>query len=175
MEHVTCLHNSSRIDGDVSFIDVLDDAFLIDQERGPVSKTLLFVKDTISLDYGAFEIAEEWKRDFELFCEFTVGGNTVYTQAKNLGVGCFELCDISLIRFELLRSTTGERQHVDRQHDILLAFEIAELVSLSVSGPQREVRSGVTDLQVCFGWRWLLRKCRNAEHGNRHEGYQKSF
>ncbi len=87
VEHVTRLHNCGRIDGDVSFIDVLDDAFLIDQERGAVSKTLLLIKDTIRLDYSALEIAEEWKCDFDLFCEFTVGGDAVYTQAKNLGVG----------------------------------------------------------------------------------------
>ena len=58
MEHVTRLHYRCRIYGDVSFVDVLDDAFLIDQERGAVSKTLLLVKDTISLHYRAFEIAQ---------------------------------------------------------------------------------------------------------------------
>ena len=58
VEHVTCLHNRSRIDGDVSFVDFLDDAFLIDQERGAVSKALLLVKDTVCFDYRAFEIAE---------------------------------------------------------------------------------------------------------------------
>ena len=56
MEHVTRLHDGCRIDGDVSFVDVLDDAFLIDQERGAVSEALLLVEDTISLDYRAFEI-----------------------------------------------------------------------------------------------------------------------
>jgi hypothetical protein len=58
LEHVTCIHDGGRIDGDVSFVDLLDDAFLIDQERGAVSKALLLVKDTISFDYCAFEIAE---------------------------------------------------------------------------------------------------------------------
>ena len=58
LKHVTRLHYRRWIDGDVSFVDVLDDAFLIDQERGAVSKTLLLVKDTISLHYRAFEIAQ---------------------------------------------------------------------------------------------------------------------
>ena len=58
LEHVARLHNSSWIYGDVSFVDVPDDAFFIDQERGPISKALLLVKDTIRLDYRAFEIAE---------------------------------------------------------------------------------------------------------------------
>ena len=58
LEDVARLHNSSWIYGDVSFVDVTDDAFFIDQERGPISKALLLVKDTIRLDYRAFEIAE---------------------------------------------------------------------------------------------------------------------
>ena len=58
LEDVARLHNSSWIYGDVSFVDVTDDAFFIDQERGPISKALLLVKDTRRLDYRAFEIAE---------------------------------------------------------------------------------------------------------------------
>ena len=57
LEHVTCVHNGGRIDGDVSFVDLLDDTFLIDQKRGAVSKALLLVIDTVSFDYCAFEIA----------------------------------------------------------------------------------------------------------------------
>lgn len=102
-----------------------NDAFLIDQERGAIAKALLFVEDSIILDDGAFEIAEEWKRNSDLLCKLTVGGNAVYTHAEDLGFGGFEFGDISLIRLQLLRSTTGECQHIDRQHDILLAFEIA--------------------------------------------------
>lgn len=58
LEHITCVYNGGRIDSDVSFVDFLDDAFFIDQERGAVSKALLLVKDTISLDNCAFEIAQ---------------------------------------------------------------------------------------------------------------------
>ena len=58
LKHVTRLHYRRWIDGDVSFVDVLDDAFFIDQERGAVSKALLLVKDTVCFDYCAFEIAE---------------------------------------------------------------------------------------------------------------------
>lgn len=64
-----------------------NDAFFIDQERGAISKTLLLVEDTIILDYSAFEITEDRKRYLYLFCEFAIGGNTVYTQTKNLSVG----------------------------------------------------------------------------------------
>ena len=58
LEHVACFHNGSRIDGDVSFVDVANDSFFIDQEGSAISKALLLVKDAIRLDDGAFEIAE---------------------------------------------------------------------------------------------------------------------
>jgi len=144
---------------------VPDDAFFIDQEGGPISKALLLVKDPIILDDGAFEIAEERKHDSNLFGEFAVGGNTVYTHAENLSVGGFEFGDISLIRLQFLRSTTGKGEHINRQYDIFLTFEIAQLVLLSVRGAKREVRSFISDLQVCMWWSWLLGQCDNTKHG----------
>src|SRR5262245_25553431 len=129
-EHVTRFDSGARIDGDVSFVNVPDDTFFIDHEGGTISKALLFVEATIILHHSAFEITEQWKRNSKLFCEFAVGGDTVYTHSENLSVGGFELSDISLIRFQFLRSTTGEGEHVDRQHDVFLAFEVAQLVGL---------------------------------------------
>jgi len=64
-----------------------------------------------------------------LFGEFAVGGNTVNTDPENLCVSGFEFGDISLIRPHFPRSTTGERQHVKREHDVLLAFEVAQFVT----------------------------------------------
>ena len=87
LEHVTRLDNSSRIDCGISFVDVANDAFFIDQESGAISKALLFVEDTIIPDYSAFEIAEQRKRYLELFGKFAIGGNTVYTHSENLSVG----------------------------------------------------------------------------------------
>ena len=84
MKDVTRLHDGGWIDGDVSFVDVLDDAFFIDQEGGAISKALLFVEYAIVFDHGAFEIAEDGKGNLNLLGKFTVGGNTVYTQSENL-------------------------------------------------------------------------------------------
>ena len=58
LEHVAGVYNGGRIDRDVSFVDVANDAFFIDQEGSAISKALLLVKDAIRLDDGAFEIAE---------------------------------------------------------------------------------------------------------------------
>ena len=124
LEHVTGLDHSGRIDRHVSFVNVPDDAFFIDQEGGAISKALLLVEDAIVFNYSAFEIAENGKCNSELFCEFAVGGNAVNTHAENLSLVVFEFGDISLIRLQFLRSTTSERQHINCQHDVFLAFEI---------------------------------------------------
>ena len=125
LEHVAGLYNGGRIDRDVSFVNVPNDSFFVDQEGGAISKALLLVKDAIRLDDSAFEIAEYRESNSNLFCEFAVGGNTVNTHSENLRVGGFEFGDISLIRLQFLRSTTGERQYVDREYDVFLPFEIA--------------------------------------------------
>ena len=57
LEDVTCLHHRGRIDRHVSFVNVPDDAFFIDQEGGAISKALLLVIDAIVFNDGAFEIA----------------------------------------------------------------------------------------------------------------------
>ena len=57
-KHVAGFYNGSRIDRDISFVDVPNDAFFIDQEGGAISKALFFVEDAVILNDGAFEIAE---------------------------------------------------------------------------------------------------------------------
>ena len=124
LENVTRVHNRSRIDGDISFVDLLNDAFLVDEEGGAIAKALCFVEDAVVFNYCAFEIAEDGKRDSKLFSEFTVGGNTVDTHSKDLSFVFFEFGETSLVRLHLLRSTTGEGKHIDRQYDVLLALEV---------------------------------------------------
>ena len=125
LEDVTGLNDSGRIDRHVSFVNVPDDAFFVDQEGGAISKALLLVEDAIVFNDSAFEIAEYGKCNSELFCKFAVGGNAVDTHSKDLSLISFEFGDISLIRLQFLRSTTGKGEHVDRQYDIFLTFEIA--------------------------------------------------
>ena len=170
LEHVARVDNGGRIDRDVSFIDVLNDSVFIDHKSCAISEALFFVEDAIVFDHSAFEITEYREGNSDLFCEFAVGGNTVNTHAEDLRVGGFEFGDISLIRLQLLRSTPGEGQYVNRKYDVFLTFEIAQLVSLSIGGTQRKLRSLVTDFQVCFWWSWLLGQCDNTEHSKQQEG-----
>jgi hypothetical protein len=174
LEHVARVHDAGWIDCDVSFVNVPDDAFFVDQEGGAISEALLLIIDAVVFYHGAFEIAEDRKCYFNLFCKFAVGGDAVNTEAEYLSVIRFEFGDISLIRLQFLRSTAGECQHINRQHDVFLTFEIAQLVRLSVSGAKREVGRRVTNLQMCFDWR-LLAQCDYAKDGKQYEGCQQSF
>ena len=125
LEDVTRVHDRGWIDSDVAFVDVLNDPFFIDHESGAVSEALLFVEYSVSLDYGAFEVAEDRKGNFNLFGEFAVGGNAVDTHAEDLRVVGFEFGDISLIRLQFLRSTTCESQNIKGKYNVLLSFEVA--------------------------------------------------
>jgi len=87
LEHITRVYNARRIDRDISFVNVTNDAFFIDQERGAVSEALLLIEDAVVFDDSALEVAENRKRNLNLFCEFAVGGNAVYTETENLSVG----------------------------------------------------------------------------------------
>ena len=58
LQDVTGINNGGRIDRDVAFVDVLNDAFFVDHEGGPIAEALFLVEDTIIFDDGAFEIAE---------------------------------------------------------------------------------------------------------------------
>ena len=114
------------IDSRTSFVDVANDPLFVDHESCAIAEAPLFIEDSVVLHHTAFdEVAKYRKGNSNLLCKLVISGNAVNTETEDLRVGCFEFGDISLIRFHLLRSTTGERQHISRQHDVLLAFEVA--------------------------------------------------
>lgn len=57
-QHVARIDDGSWVDGDVSFVDMLNDAFFIDYEGGAIAEALLLVENTVVFNDGAFEIAE---------------------------------------------------------------------------------------------------------------------
>jgi len=118
-----------RIDGDVTFVDVLNNSVLVDDEGGAITEALVFIIDAVILHDCAFEIAQQRKGYPVLFAEFFIGRNAIDADSENLRVVSFEFGDISLIRLHFLRSTTGECEHIERQHHILLAFKITKLVA----------------------------------------------
>ena len=57
-QDVAGIDHSGWIDGHVSFVDVLDDAFFIDHEGGAITEALFLIENAIVFNDGAFEIAE---------------------------------------------------------------------------------------------------------------------
>ena len=86
-QQVARIGGTCRIDRYITFIDVLDDPFLVYHEGGAISESLLLIENAIVFNDCPLKVAEEWKSNADLFGELTVGGNTVDTNTKNLRVG----------------------------------------------------------------------------------------
>jgi hypothetical protein len=56
-QDVAGLGSTVGIQGFPTFIDVLNDPILIDNEGGAIAEPLFFIKDSVVLHYRAFEIA----------------------------------------------------------------------------------------------------------------------
>ena len=145
-QHVACFGGGGWIDRDAAFVYVLDDALLVDDECGSIAEALFFVKDSVISDDCSFEITEQWKRYADVLRETPVGRNAVNTDSENLGFCSLEFGDISLIRLKFFRSTAGECQHIEGQHHVFLAAEIAQLHLLARGTGQSEIRRGVAYL-----------------------------
>ena len=124
-QYVACFGSGGGIDRYIPFVDVLNDSVLVDYKGSTIPKALRLIENAVVPHHSSFEIAQQGKRDADVLREAFVGGNTIYTDAENLRVCSFEFGDISLIRLQLFRSTTGKSQNVKSKHHILLAFEIA--------------------------------------------------
>ncbi len=109
------------IDGFRILVDVLDDALLVDHERGAVGHRELGIEDAVFLRDLAGKVAQKWEVHANLLGICLVGKLAVYAHTQDLRARTFEFGDISLIRLEFLRSATRESQDVKRQHHVLLA------------------------------------------------------
>ena len=112
-QYVACFGSGRRINRYISFINVLNDAVFVDNECGSIAEALLFIKNSVVFHHSPFEITQQWKRYADVLRETPVGRNTVDADAENLSIGSFEFGDISLIRLQFFRSTTGEGQHIE--------------------------------------------------------------
>jgi hypothetical protein len=123
------------IDGGVAFFDMLDDTVFVDDDvgaLGPLVGLRLHVvafEDAVGGEHFFVHVAEKRKLNIDLLGEGGVGRGRIHADAKNFGVGGvnFSCVDSRLDRLELLGSTTGEGENVDRQEDIFLTAKIAEL------------------------------------------------
>ena len=92
-------------------------------------------------------VAEQRKRDAELFCERSVGFRLVHTDAQDFRIGFFEFGETSLVRLQFVASGRSVGEDVKSQYDVVTSKEIAEMdVGAGVIG-ELEIRSAVANFQ----------------------------
>jgi hypothetical protein len=146
----------------VAFLYMLDLALFVDDKRGAIRKLKLVVQDAILFRDLPRHIAQKRKFHPDFFGESFVRGRRINADSQDLRVFQIDLArvDTSLVSLKLFRSTTGEGKNIERQYDVLLAAEIAQLHRLSLVAAQGEIRRRVSDLQERvsdLGHGWLLR------------------
>jgi len=128
-------------------VNVLDHTVFVNDKRGAMRHGKLVVQDSVLRRHIAGEIAQQRESYTYLFGIRFVRKLTVNANSEYLGSRLLEFGDISLIRLEFLRSTTGESEDIKSQDDILLSQELAERNFVAALIGKREVRRLVANLQ----------------------------
>lgn len=113
------------VNGPTALLNLAHDAALIHHESRAHGKVPVFPQDSVLRAHFPAEITEQRKRQAQVLRKAPVAGNGIHTDAEDLRVSFIEALDISLISLEFLRSASGERQHIKRQHHVLLVLETA--------------------------------------------------
>ncbi len=119
------------IDGAIPLFDVLDLAFLVDDDRGAFGPIILVAFDVVGpenavgFQHLAVHIAQEGERHADLLGEGGVGSRAVNADSEDCRVTGFELGLISLIGLKFFRSTAGEGQNIKSEDDVLFSPVIA--------------------------------------------------
>lgn len=180
-------HRGVRVDSAVTLLDVLHHTVLVDDDVGSLRPLIRFVLDVVALEDAVFlqhllvHVTEQRELDVDLFGEGGVRCGTIHAHAENCGVREVNLsCGYSRLHgLELFRSTTGECEDVNGEHDVFLAFEVAQLHRLPLIAEKGEVRRGVTDLERSLG-KFLFLSLRNrcskrGRHAEEHESCEQTF
>ena len=145
----------SRIEGAGAVIYALesDDAFLIDDENGAVGCAAFIVEDAIRLRHCAVRMEVRQQRIGYVAERSRVRGlgrTGVAAYAQNLGILLLEVSVVAAHRGDLVRSTTCEREYVEREDDGLLASVVAQGHIAHVLRRQREVGRGLSYIYHSF-------------------------
>jgi len=146
-EQTTRRAGAAGINRILARLDVLDHAVLVNHERGTVGETMFLIQNAVGLRNGSLKVAQKGEIDVFLLGKGAVGGRAVDADAQNLGSILLEFGDISLIRLQLLRSTTGEGEYIERQHYVLLSGELTKRNLVAVLIGQSEVWGLVANSQ----------------------------
>ena len=159
LECTARLVRARRVNSRSSLLDVADDPVFVNDECGAGANKPLLVKDAVGSDYLSLDVAQQRESHTDVFLETIVGGVAVNADTDNLRVALFKVGNISLIRLQFLRSTSGEGEHVEGERNVLLAPEVAELDGLSIRVCEGKVGCHVTHLELRLWGAWLLRSC----------------
>ena len=158
-----------RIDGGVALLDISDLPVFIDHESRAIRHAGVLDEHAVGGRRFAFrEIAQERDRDVVLGRELALRRRIIGADSKNLRAAILEFSDTSLVRQKFLRSTTGERRGIEREHYRVLASKIRELDPAPLSRWQVEIGGGVAHLQSRLRRRNSLSKqARRGEQSER--------
>ena len=104
-------------------------ALFIDNNSGPIGDAFIFEIHTIFLGRISFgvKVLKQWEGyAAQRLCPVVMGESAVDANTQNLGVAALEL---AFDRFEsrnLLASSRCPIQWIEHQHDVFLAFELAQ-------------------------------------------------
>ena len=151
------------INGVGTFVDVANDAVLVDHKGDAVGKEAGEAEDTVSLGHLLIGVTQQWETRGGFLGKSAVPLLAVETDPQHLRACRFKLGDITLIRLDLFRSTGGGSANIKGENHRLLAMEVGELYQLAVLIGQGEVRRTVANLQS--------RRCAKQ----RHEDYAQEY
>jgi len=90
---------AARINGIRTLLDIAHNSIFIHDESGAQRNASFFVEDSVLRADRLAEIAEQGKRQAEVFRKALIAGSRVHADSQDLSIGVVEMCDISLISF----------------------------------------------------------------------------
>src|SRR5437588_5294710 len=148
------VHDFAGVDG--FFVDLFlqNLSILANQEVHSTGSLVFVYVDAVFVRRFAAPVAQERKGDSNLVGKSFVGEGAVHAHTQNLGVGGFQLLQVLLEVFHLLRSTAGEGENIKGQDHVLFSAVVAEgnvFQFLPIEVLHLEVGSKIADLQAGSG------------------------
>src|SRR5205823_3978191 len=120
------IHDFCWVNRGVVYLLFQDSSIFADQEIYPACSFVLVNVNTVFTGGLASPIAQQREGHSNRISERFVGKRAIHAHTQDLGVGSFQLLQILLEVFHLLRSTTGKGKNIKGQHNLLLAAILTE-------------------------------------------------
>ena len=151
-----------------SLIDLFFQNFSVfsDQEVHPARGLVLIDINAILARRIAAPVTQQGKSNSNLVGKRFIGERTIHAHTQDLGVGIFQLFQVLLEVFHLLRSTTGESEDEERQDNVFLAAISLSFTCFKLSPSKyRSVKSGAISPTLGIGGATVLASCADKDAG----------